>query len=200
MGKKVALTPGTIDALREGKLDDPQTPGLSIEILPSGKRRWQYRRRIPSTQSVLKSSLGLFPAYSIADAREWARELNRKVEVGVDPRAEERERDRRAEMTVKRAHDLYMQAVREGRASRAKRKNKPRTVADKQALYDRDIDPALGALNVYDVSENDLVNIVENKGKISVVRANRLAAELKVFFHWASSLRSKEVSLPSRVP
>jgi hypothetical protein len=36
-------------------------------------------------------------------------------------------------MTVKFAHGLYMQAVHEGRASRAKRRNKPGTIADKIA-------------------------------------------------------------------
>jgi hypothetical protein len=46
-------------------------------------------------------------------------------------------------MTVARTHELYMQAVREGRASRAKRKNKPRTIAEKAEIYDRDIAPRL---------------------------------------------------------
>lgn len=66
----------------------------------------------------MKLSLGLYPGYSIADAREWANGL---------------------------AHELYMEAVREGRSSRAKRVNKARTVSDKQDIYRRDIAPSLGA-------------------------------------------------------
>lgn len=104
-------------------------------------------------------------------------------------------------MTVDRAHKLYMEAVREGRSSRAKRINKPRTVADKQDIYRRDIAPKLGRKIIYEVTEADLIKLVETKGKKARVRANRLAAELKVFFGWTASLRGLEVGLevdPSR--
>jgi hypothetical protein len=107
----------------------------------------------------------------------------------------------RAEMTVARAHGLYMAAVREGRASRAKRKNKPRTISDKQEIFDRDVPAKLKTRSIYDVTEKDLIAIVVKKGKTTKVRANRLAAELKVFFGWAASLRGLEVGLetdPSR--
>src|SRR5690606_32409148 len=138
---------------------------------------------------------GLFPTHSIALAREWARDLNQKVEAGIDPREALREEQARLEMTVARAHKLYMVAVREGRASRAKRPNKPRTIKDKLEIYDRDIAPKLAARSIYDVTETDLIKLVEAKGKSAKVRANRLAAELKVFFGWASSLRGLEVGL-----
>jgi integrase len=101
----------------------------------------------------------------------------------------------RALMTVARAHALYMRAVEDGRASRAKRPNKPRTIADKLAIYERDIAPTLSRKIIYDVTERDLIKLVERKGKSAKVRANRLAAELKVFFGWAASLRGLDVGL-----
>lgn len=195
MRKRVALTPAGIDALREGKLDDPLTPGLSIEALPTGRKRWQYRRRIAGGKSVLKVSLGLFPTNTIADARAWARDLNAKVEAGIDPRKEKREQDRRSSMTVARAHELYLQAVKEGRASSAKRPNKNRTIVEKLSLYRRDIEPVIGARNIYTITEDDLIRLVEEKGSKSPVRANRLAAEFGVFFGWASSLRGRVIDL-----
>jgi integrase len=88
-----------------------------------------------------------------------------------------------------------MDAVREGRSSRAKRPNKPRTIADKLELYDRDIAPKLGRKIIYDVTETDLIKLIEAKGKTARIRANRLAAELRVFFGWASSLRGLDVGL-----
>ena len=48
---------------------------------------------------------------------------------------------------------------------------------------------------IYEVSEDDLIGLVEREGKIAPVRANRLAAELKVFFGWAASLRGRVVGL-----
>ncbi len=193
--KKKELSPALVDDLRCGKLDDLKTGALSIEVLPSGKKRWLYRRRIAGRADVVKLSLGLYPAYSIADAREWANGLNLQIDAGIDPRETARQELRLSTMTVDRAHELYMEAVREGRSSRAKRPNKPRTVQDKQDVYRRDIAPKLGRKIIYDVTEVDLIRLVETKGKIARVRANRLAAELKVFFGWTASLRGLEVGL-----
>jgi integrase len=75
--------------------------------------------------------------------------------------------------------------------------NKPRTIADKLAIYRCDIAPSLAKKVIYDVTEEDLTKLVLAKGKSARVRANRLAAELKVFFGWAASLRGLEVGLAS---
>jgi integrase len=201
MATKKTFTPASIDAVSQGVLRDPQTPGLFIEVLPSGKKRWKYRRLIHRSELEIRLSFGLFPAHSIAEAREWAEELNAQVEAGRDPREAMRAEENRATMTVARAHGLYMIAVREGRASRAKRRNKPRTITDKLEIYQRDIAPKLGKRSIYDITEDDLVRLVAAKGRTAKVRANRLAAETMVFFRWASSLRGVEVGLendPSR--
>ena len=192
-----ALTPAAIDVLICGRICDPETRGLRIEVLPSGKKRWKFRRRVPGVTEAIKLHLGLFPAFSIAQAREWARKLNLQIDAGVDPRVALREEAAQTAMTVARAHALYMVAVREGRSSRAKRPNKPRTVLDKLAIYDRDIAPMLAKKVIYDVTEADLVRLVTAKGKVAKIRANRLAAELKVFFGWAASLRGTDVGLES---
>jgi integrase len=200
MARKKAFTPATLDGPICVPISDPETPGLSIRPV-SGVKKWQFRRRLPRSDLVVKLTLGAYPAHTIADAREWARGLNEHVEVGTDPRVVLREETMRAGMTVARAHELYMVAVREGRSSRAKRPNKPRTVKEKQEIYDRDIAPALARKSIYEVTERELVKLVTLKGKKAKIRANRLAAELKVFFGWAASLRGIEVGLetdPSR--
>lgn len=202
MAKKIPFTPASLDAIIDVRiLADPLTPGLAIEMLASGKKRWKYRRKIVGKDVTATLFGGLYPTYSIAAAREWAQGLNELVEAGLDPREVRREEKARSEMTVARAHELYMVAVHEGRASRAKRRNKPRTIADKLEIYERDINPRLGKRSVYEITERDLIKLVTAKGKVAKVRANRLAAELKVFFGWASSLRGLEVGLendPSR--
>jgi integrase len=184
-----------LDALSSGHLADPLTPGLHLVVLSSGKKVWKYARRISRSGQLVRLSGGQFPAWSIAAARDWARKLNEEVEVGIDPRQTAREAEARASMTVAKAHGLYMRAVREGRSSRAKRPNKPRTISDKLEIYERDIAPKLASRIIYEVGENDLIKLVDAKGKVAKVRANRLAAELKVFFGWAASLRGLEVGL-----
>ncbi|WP_156518581.1 hypothetical protein [Sphingobium sp. EP60837] len=68
-------------------------------------------------------------------------------------------------------------------------------MSDKIAIFSRDVEPNLGNKIIYEVTEDDLISLVEKKWKTAQVRASRLAAELKVFFGWAASLRGKEVSL-----
>src|SRR5207249_1759243 len=118
-------------------------------------------------------------------------------EADIDPRVLATEEIERAKLTVAFAHERYMAAVREGRASRAKKLNKPRTIADKLAIYNCDIAPQLAETCIFDVTEEELVKLVLAKGRSARVRANRLAAELKVFFGWAASLRGKEIGLPA---
>jgi integrase len=197
MPKWVAITPAAIDNLDNGRICDAATPGLRIEALPSGKKKWKFRRRLRGGTPVIKRVLGPFPAYSIAEARAWARQLNEEIEAGIDPRLARRAEEGRAAMTVARAHALYMEAAREGRSSRAKRRNKSRTISDKLEIYNRDIAPALAKKIIHEVTEEDLVRLVSAKGKVAKIRANRLAAELKVFFGWAASLRGMEVGLES---
>lgn len=174
MAGKLAFTPASLDALNCGKLDDPLTPGLFVQVRARGRKRWTYRRRVSRTTVVVTLTFGHYPATGIAGG-EGAR--------GHDGRA----------------HELYMIAVREGRASSAKRPNKPRTIADKLAIYRRDIAPKLASRIIYDVTEDELIDLVEAKRKKAEVRANRVAAELKVFFGWAASLRGREVGLKAHV-
>lgn len=86
MARKIALTPASIDTHQKGLLADLLTPGLAIEVLASGKKRWRYRRQVAGTKTMATLYGQLFPAHSIGDAREWARALNEKVEAGIDPR------------------------------------------------------------------------------------------------------------------
>lgn len=196
MQKRVLLTPPIVDALTKGHLADPQMPGLWIEAGTMGRKCWRYRRRLPNGVTV-KLTLGRYPAFSIAAAREWATELNAKIDAGLDPRVAAAEKVERAKLTVAYAHERYMVAVQEGRASRAKKLNKPRTIADKLAIYSCDIAPKLADKLIFDVTEEDLTRLVLAKGRTARVRANRLAGELRTFFGWAASLRGQEIGLLS---
>lgn len=196
MSRKDTLTPATVDGLKEGKLLDSLTPGLSIEIV-RGIPVWRFQRRVTGTNVIFKRTLGSYFMSSIPDARAWASGLNKQVLAGLDPRAVEREETARNNLTVTFAHQKYMIAVREGRASRAKRINKPRTIAEKEEIFRRDIEPIIGSKLMFDVTEDDLTSIVMKTGKRAKILANRIAGELKVFFGWAASLRGKEISLPS---
>ena len=103
MARIKAFTPATLDDPICVPIFDPETPGLSIRPLPSGGKRWQYGRRLQGCDIVVKLKLGPYPAYSIADAREWAGlpGLSTLLVQAVDPPV------RSAEVAVGVAHLLH---------------------------------------------------------------------------------------------
>jgi integrase len=175
------LTVRAIDSLQNGKLIDPTRTGLAIEVV-GRKKVWRYARRVAGAGTVIRRSLGPWPAYDIAAARKWADELNAKVVAGIDPRVAE-QAAQAACMTVEAAHDLYMVDIQ----TNARMALKARTIADKQSIWLRDLAPHIGLSGLQTVTPDDLWNVVEAKGRTAPVRANRLAAEAKVFFAWCVS-------------
>jgi hypothetical protein len=107
--------------------------------------------------------------------------LNEQIEAGIDPRAALREEQARNAMTVARAHELYMIAVREGRSSRA---NGPTNHAPSKTRKDVQARHCAGAWSTQhlrcDRKRPDQAG--GSQGQAAKVRANWLAAELKVFF------------------
>ncbi|RSY77900.1 DUF4102 domain-containing protein [Sphingomonas koreensis] len=136
MARIATFSPASIDSLRQGRLEDPRTPGLMIEVLPSGGKVRKYERRRAGNGALVRRTLGRFPTHRMSDAREWAAALNDQVETGIDPREV-----RRAEKAAERA--------REARASRAKKPNKPRTIKGKLGIYTRDIVPTQAQRCIY---------------------------------------------------
>ncbi|MBO9725740.1 MAG: DUF4102 domain-containing protein [Novosphingobium sp.] len=86
MVRKIAFTPSSFDGLSNGAIKDPITPGLSLEVLNSGKKVWRYYRRVAGSGELIRLRLGFYPTLSIAEARKEASRLNKNVETGEDPR------------------------------------------------------------------------------------------------------------------
>ncbi|MDB5580187.1 MAG: hypothetical protein JWR80_5363, partial [Bradyrhizobium sp.] len=181
MGTKISFNPNALDKLQAGSLADPQTPGLYLEVHTGHDRTnrvWKYRRRIAGRKPArsLKATLGAYPLHSIADARDWATKLNVSAERGIDP-ADAVRAERAAHTKVADAHALYMASVRSG----ARRKLKPRSIRGKEQIWSCDIERQIGKRIVQELTDDDLWSLVLGKGKTAPIRANRLAAELKVF-------------------
>ncbi|MFM5929406.1 MAG: tyrosine-type recombinase/integrase [Novosphingobium sp.] len=181
MEKLRNLSPSTIDSLKEGKHIDHLVPGLYVIVNGGGRRTWQFRRRVARSGAIVSLKLGAFPAHSIASARQWAEKLNEAIERGEDPRVQMRI-ERARGLTVSDAHLLYMDVMRRG----DRKKLKPRTLYDKEVIFDRDINPRLGGRVLGELTENDCWDAVYDKAKGSKVRANKMAGELSCFLRWAS--------------
>ncbi|MDB5581970.1 MAG: hypothetical protein JWR80_7146 [Bradyrhizobium sp.] len=195
------FTPSAIDGLRAGRLPDPQTPGLLLECLPSGKKIFRYTRRVPVSKRIHKETLGPWPAYRIIEAREWAQAINAKIDRGIDP-VVAKAAETKAAMTVAEAHEIYMAAVRVGMHKNRQRLLKPRSIFDKECVWKRDFGPKLGSMPLAEVTADQLWDLVLEKGDPdggnAPSRANRLAGEIKVFFRFCCLRKgSRAIGLPA---
>ncbi len=59
--------------------------GLFVEVMPGGALPWRWRYRLHGKQE--KVTLGEYPAYSLADARQWREDCAALVARGVSPMA-----------------------------------------------------------------------------------------------------------------
>jgi integrase len=181
MSKSVILTPAHIDRLKNGSLSDREVPGLAIVVSAPDRKRWRFKRAIAGTNTIVELILGVYPAFSIDEAREWAAPLSKAVARGEDPR-ETRRAEEALAMSVADAHAIYMDAMRRG----DRKKLKPRTISDKDKMYIRDIGPRIGAKVLAELSEDDCWDAVYDKAKASKHRANKMAGELSCFLKWCA--------------
>ena len=70
--------------------------GLYVEVAPNGSRYWRLKYRFQGKEKRL--ALGVYPAVSLAQARDDAREARKLLEEGLDPSTKKRERLRDAKM------------------------------------------------------------------------------------------------------
>src|SRR5262245_32278755 len=95
---KTALTDRAIKAMRVAAkpydVHDAVVPGLSLNVLASGVKRFVLLRRFPGGKHPTRRALGAYGEITLEVARAKARKWLELIGRGIDP-AEELERERR---------------------------------------------------------------------------------------------------------
>ena len=170
-----AISPSTV----RQQLADLSTPGLFLIVQPSGIKSWAWRGRIAGTPRKL--TLGRYPAHGLADARDWARDLTRKRDGGIDPI---RERERQAKSDADAAHlanftvDVAFNAYMEAEGSARK------SASEKRRMYDSSFKPAIGSLSLHSVDRDAVEAVIAAKFSKHPLTSNRLVSLIKRFFRW----------------
>src|SRR5690242_7604906 len=68
---------------------DGRVPGFAVRVVSSGGRQFVFNYRRKSDGKERRKTIGAFPAWSVAAAREEAVELRRRVDRGGDPLGEQ---------------------------------------------------------------------------------------------------------------
>ncbi|EIN3072441.1 integrase arm-type DNA-binding domain-containing protein, partial [Escherichia coli] len=73
--------------------------GLLLNVSKAGGKVWRFRYSHPITKKRQTYTIGRFPEFSLAEAREVRDELRRMIARGVDPVTEKK--NRKIEMSLK---------------------------------------------------------------------------------------------------
>jgi integrase len=113
---KTALTDRAIKAMRASAkaydVHDAVVPGLSLNVLPSGLKRFVVLKRFPGVKNPTRRALGAYSALTLEGARIKARAWLELIDRGIDPAAEvqrkRREQDRKRRMTFAAVVERYI--------------------------------------------------------------------------------------------
>jgi len=174
----IKLTDKYISAIKapaEGRVEvwDSVIVGLGLRVSRT-KKTFQVMYRVHGRKR--RMTLGRYPTWKLADARERAREVVKAAEKGEDPAAERKEARQRVPSTV---GDIVADFI--------ERYAKPRKKTWKadQRRFDVEILPYWRDRPIEDIAKRDVLRIVDgmvNRG--SPVEANRLFEVLNKFFAW----------------
>ena len=159
----------------QAMLWDDDLKGFGLRITKGGARAFVLDYRAHGRQRRI--TIGSFPDWSVAAARETAKNLKREVDLGNDPMAERQED--RAALTM---NDLWEKYQREHLAQKS-----PRSQADERSMWEQIILPRFGKEKVMlivtehiDALHRDITEI-----RKTPVRANRVIEVLRKAFNLA---------------
>ena len=177
------------------EIPDAVLPGLYLVIQPSGAKSFavRYRHRGRSR----KLTIGRFPVFDLAAAREKARGALQAVAEGRDPCREQRQR--RAE-TDRDDRDSVSAQVETFLTRYVRPSTKARTATEVDRRLRKYVLPSWGSRRVQDITRRDVIELLDGIVDAGTpVTANRTLSTLKTFFGWLVDRSTIEQSPCARV-
>lgn len=169
--------------------------GLHLQLTPRDGRSWVLRVKIGEIRRDI--GLGGFPAVTLAQAREKAREARDKIERGIDP-IEERKvakaalaAAQRRGMTFADATDKYLSAKLDAFKNAKHRQQWENTLAT-YAM------PELGKLLVQDIAVQDVLRTLQPIWADKTETATRVRGRIEAVLSWATVSGHRSGDNPAR--
>jgi integrase len=152
---------------------DTELKGFGVRVTAKGAKAFILNYRVGRQERRL--TIGGYPEWSAAAAREKAKEYKRRVDVGADPMAERHEE--RAAATMGELCDLYIE--------RHLPKKRPSSQRDDRSIIARVILPRFGKARVASIRYTDVEALHRELSASAPYAANRAVALLSKMFSLA---------------
>jgi site-specific recombinase XerD len=166
-------------------VSDETVANLFLAIEPGGTKTWRYDAAVRAPgKGRIKMTLGRYPAFGLADAREWAAERNAERDRGKDPRllaiAREAHSEASKAHTVKSVWEDWI-------AHKRRVKEALSSLGDYNRLVRSDMLETIGDKPLADVTKADISKIIRTiQERGAVAGANRFLVLIKQWLAWAA--------------
>lgn len=150
--------------------------GLYIRVTPTGNKSWIYRYFLDGNARRL--TIGSYPAYSLAEAREKAAQAEQDVKKGIDPGLKKKEEKarRKTAPTFADLLDEFWEMELQFAPSGKERKR----------LVEKDVLKGWGKRKVRIITRRDAVLLLDRVRRRAPITANRVQGVLVRMFNFAS--------------
>jgi integrase len=163
---------------------DTEVAGFGVRVTAAGARSLILNFRVHGRERRI--TIGSFPDWPVKQAREQAKSLKRRIDVGEDPMAE-----RHAERIAPTVAELCSRYLED-----AARRKRPRSIIEDKSLINGEIIPALGKIKVAELHRPDVEKLFLDISKRAPIRANRMHSLIRAMFNKAIAwgLRAPETN------
>ncbi|MGM0743577.1 MAG: tyrosine-type recombinase/integrase [Pseudomonadota bacterium] len=170
--------------------------GLYLNITETGARSWILRATVGLKRRHI--GLGSFPEVSLAQARDLALEMRRKIGAGVDPVVERREQREalvvttRQRTTFEQAFMRFFEEKIEGELQNAKHRKQWQSTLKTYAY------PELGGKAVADIVVEDMLAVLRPIWTTKNETASRVRQRIEAVLDWSKAMGLREGENPAR--
>src|SRR5690625_266109 len=158
-------------------------PGLMLQVTRTGGRSWILRTMVGKKRREI--GLGGFPAVSLADARQKAREMRELIQQGIDP-VEQRKAARQALIDAQARSITFDDAAKQFLAGNRYEFRNPKHAAQWESTLRTYASPVIGDLAVDTIELPHILQILKPIWTTKTETASRLRGRIEAVLAWAT--------------
>ena len=175
-------------------VSDALVPGLVVRVTDKGAKSFLLGARYPNSKNFLRRELGRVGVLKLAEAREMAREWQRLLKDGIDPRdvlrRKRAEAEQRSGDTFAKLAELYI----------ARRVRDQRSGEEAERIIRTELMPRFGKRPATEVTRHDVIKMIDEiVGRGSPAQAHGAFAMVRGIFNWAIDRNMVETSPTDRL-